>query len=426
MNMKTRYKIFIACACVIVLAIGGFTAYKEKTKSNKTESEKIPDITIEKQKESSYSEIAENKKEAGEKQKNSETESKIDEEEKLLTQMSLEDKVAQMFVTFLDSFAETENVTEADARLKEQFFKYPVGGILMMKNNIETPEQITELNKQLKQISCERTGLYPFLCIDEEGGMVTRIAKNSEFPVTDVGDMSEIGATGDPTEAYQVGTTIGSYLKEYQFNVDFAPDADVLVNPDNEVIGKRSFGSDESSVSKMVTQEIKGLHQENICTAAKHFPGHGATEEDSHQGFAYSERTLEQIRECELLPFQAAIREGTEFVMVGHISYPEITGDDEPASLSQYMITDLLRNEMKYNGIVITDAMNMGAISQNYSSGEATVKAVQAGVDIILEPADFMESYHALFDAVEDGTISEERIDESVRRILKVKSNLKK
>lgn len=426
MNMKTRYKIFIACACVIVLTIGGFTAYKEKTKSNKTESEKIPDITIEKQKESSYSEIAENKKEAGEKQKNSETESEIDEEEKLFTQMSLEDKVAQMFVTFLDSFAETEGVTEADTSLREQFSKYPVGGILMMKNNIETPEQITELNKQLKQISYERTGLYPFLCIDEEGGTVTRIAKNSEFPVTDVGDMSEIGATGDPTEAYQVGTTIGSYLKEYQFNVDFAPDADVLVNPDNEVIGKRSFGSDESSVSKMVTQEIKGLHQENICTAAKHFPGHGATEEDSHQGFAYSERTLEQIRECELLPFQAAIREGTEFVMVGHISYPEITGDDEPASLSQYMITDLLRNEMKYNGIVITDAMNMGAISQNYSSGEATVKAVKAGVDIILEPADFMESYHALLDAVEDGTISEERIDESVRRILKVKSNLKK
>lgn len=419
--MKKGYKLLIIVLMIILLcAISGtYLGLKESRKSDR------PSENQNQTEKGNKEENKEGQEKTDQKEENTGTESGTEWEEQMIKNMSLEDKVAQMFVVFLDSFAEKDQVTTMESDLKQKFSDYPVGGILMMSDNVANPDQMIDLNSQIKKIYYERTGVNPFICVDEEGGTVSRIAKNEAFQVNDVGNMSDIGATGDTDNAYQTGIQLGTYLKKYQFNVDFAPDADVLVNPENEVIGKRSFGSDGNLVSEMVVQEMKGLHEEQICTAVKHFPGHGATEEDSHQEVAYSNRTLEQIRECELLPFQSAIQEGTEFVMVGHISYPNITGNDEPASLSEYMITDLLRNELSYDGIVITDAMNMGAISQNYGSGEATLKAVRAGADIILEPSDFQESYQELLEAVQRNEISEERIDESVRRILKVKNNLK-
>lgn len=344
--------------------------------------------------------------------------------EEKLAEMTLEEKAAQMFVVCMDTLTGVESTAEAGDWARQQFWSYPVGGIIMMGVNVQSEEQITNLNAQLKAISQERIGLLPFLCVDEEGGTVKRIAGNPNFPVQDVGDMNLIGAGGDPSRAYQAGFDIGSYLSAYQFNVDFAPDADVLLNPGNTVIGVRSFGSDAELVASMTAQAVSGLRENGICATLKHYPGHGATAEDSHEGFAYSLRTLDELRECEWKPFRSGIEAGAEFIMVGHISYPNILGSDTPATLSGYMVGELLRQELQFDGIIITDAMNMGAISNNYSSADATIMAVQAGADMILEPADFYASYQALIDAVRSGTISEERINESLRRILRVKRRL--
>ncbi len=291
----------------------------------------------------------------------------------------------------------------------------------MMENNLVSADQIRTWNDAITGFSKETVGLVPFLSVDEEGGTVARIAGNAAFGIENVGNMSEIGASGDSQEAYQAGVTIGTYLKDLGFNMDFAPVADVWTNPENTVLQYRSFGSDPKVVSEMVSEAVKGFHSQGICTTVKHFPGHGGTSGDSHEGSVFLNSTKEELEACEFLPFQAAIEEGTEFVMVGHISLPNILNDNTPASLSEEVVTEMLREDLGFDGIVITDAMNMGAIADNYTSAEAAVQAVQAGVDMILMPQDFEDAYQGILSAVNSGTISEDRIDESVRRILEVK-----
>ena len=202
------------------------------------------------------------------------------------------------------------------------------------------------------------------------------------------------------------------------FNVDFAPVADVLTNPQNTVIGSRSFGSDPSIDGAMVASEVKGLHTKGMLSTLKHFPGHGDTYEDSHEGKSYVYKTREELENCEWIPFKKGIEAGSDFVMMGHISCPGITGDDTPASLSYTICTEILRDQLGFQGLVITDAMNMGAVANEYASGDAAVRAVQAGADMILMPADFSAAYAGVRNAVQNGTITEERINESVRRIL--------
>ena len=338
--------------------------------------------------------------------------------------MTLEDKIAQLFVVTPDALTGYTDVTAAGNTTKEAYGKRPVGGLIYMSGNLKDYEQTATMLTNMQTIATERTGLPAFLCVDEEGGSVARIAGNDGFEVTDVGKMSAIGATGDSQNAYNAGNVIGTYLKDIGFNVDFAPVADVLTNADNSVIGDRSFGTDSQLVADMVVAELKGLSDAGINGTVKHFPGHGATSEDSHDGAAVSERTLEELVATELVPFQSAIDFDAHFVMVGHIAVPNVTGDNTPASLSAAMITDVLRTQMGYNGIVITDAMNMGAITENYSSGEAAVAAIQAGADMILMPEDYEEAYNAVLEAVNNGTISEQRINESVVRIVKVKQQM--
>lgn len=340
----------------------------------------------------------------------------------LVSQMTLEDKIAQMFVitpNALTGYA--SGVTAAGDTTKEAYQSRPVGGIVYMADNLTDPEQTTTMLSNMQQIARERTGLPVFLCVDEEGGSVARIAGNDAFGVTDVGNMSDIGASGDVQNAYNAGSTIGNYLAALGFNVDFAPVADVLTNPDNQVIGKRSFGSDPQTVAGMVTSELQGLSAAGVYGTVKHFPGHGSTSGDSHDGAVSTDKTLEELMAEELVPFQSAIDGGVNFVMVGHISAPNVTGDNAPATLSKVMITDVLRGQMGYNGIVITDAMNMEAITGFYNSDKAAVLAVTAGADMILMPADYNTAYTGILNAVNDGTITEERINESVTRIVKAK-----
>ena len=338
-----------------------------------------------------------------------------------LEELTLQEKIAQMFMITPDALTGVDGTWNPGEVTETAYKERPVGGLIMMENNLVSADQIRTWNDAITGFSKETVGLVPFLSVDEEGGTVARIAGNAAFGIENVGNMSEIGASGDSQEAYQAGVTIGTYLKDLGFNMDFAPVADVWTNPENTFLQYRSFGSDPKVVSEMVSEAVKGFHSQGICTTVKHFPGHGGTSGDSHEGSVFLNSTKEELEACEFLPFQAAIEEGTEFVMVGHISLPNILNDNTPASLSEEVVTEMLREDLGFDGIVITDAMNMGAIADNYTSAEAAVQAVQAGVDMILMPQDFEDAYQGILSAVNSGTISEDRIDESVRRILEVK-----
>ena len=250
---------------------------------------------------------------------------------------------------------------------------------------------------------------------------MSRVAGNKNFSVTRYESMRAIGDSKDTSRAYDVGKNLASYLKELGFNIDFAPDADVITNSGNTVIGNRSFGEDPRLVGAMASQVVKGLQDNGVSACLKHFPGHGGTVEDSHEGRAYTDKTLEEMEAEELVPFQEGIKAEPDFIMAGHISIPKSLGDDTPASLSEQVLTGLLRDKYGYDGLIITDALNMKAVSGVYSPAEASVKALLAGADMLLMPDDFRAAYHGVLDAVEEGNLSEARIDASVERILRLK-----
>lgn len=239
--------------------------------------------------------------------------------------------------------------------------------------------------------------------------------------VANVGDMADIGAAGDERGAYDAGRTVGTYLYELGFNLDFAPDADVMTNPENTVVKRRSFGTDPELVAAMSLAYINGLEQTKIIGCFKHYPGHGATKGDTHEGYAFTEKNLEELTEEELVPFINGIEQKVPMIMAGHISLPNVTGDTLPASLSKKMITDILREDLGYEGLVITDALNMGAIADQYTSGEACIMTLEAGADMFLMPADFKSAYEDVLAAVYEGRIGEEALNEAVKRIIRLK-----
>ena len=341
-----------------------------------------------------------------------------------LEEMTLEEKVAQLFIIQPEAILDVGTAVAAGDATREAIDKYPVGGFIYFGENLQSKEQTQEMLRNVQAYSTERTGFPAFLSVDEEGGTVARVAGTGNFDVPDIGDMADIGAAGDVDAAKQVGEDIGSYLAELGFNLDFAPVADVLSNPENTVVRKRSFGSDPELVSDMAIAVSDGLEEKGLLSAYKHFPGHGATSADTHKGYAYTDKTLEELEACELIPFQRCIADGAKIIMAAHISVPNVTGDDTPTSLSKTMVTDILREKMGYTGLVVTDAMNMGAITEEYTSAEAAVKALQAGVDVVLMPENYQQAYQGVLDAVADGTLTEERIDESVTRILTVKLDM--
>lgn len=346
---------------------------------------------------------------------------------KALASMTTEQKVAQLFFVRPEGLVgldENEtSATLAGDMTKAALASRPVGGIVYFSQNIVSAEQLeTMLSTTTLLSKASGAGVPTFLGVDEEGGtLVARVANSGFFDVEKFPNMVHVGETGDASQAGHVGSTIGAYLMQIGFNLDFAPDADVLTNPDNRVIGARSFGSDPDLVSSMVSAEVKGFEQTGCVCCAKHFPGHGDTAGDSHTGEAITKRTRDDLESCEYLPFKAAIAAGVPFVMVGHISTPNVTGDDIPASLSSAMITDTLRTELGFGGVVISDSFSMGAITQRYSAAEAAVAFVQAGGDMILMPESLDDAYQGLLDAVSAGSITADRLDQSVGRILAAK-----
>ena len=346
--------------------------------------------------------------------------------EEMLGDMTLEEKVCQLFMVTPEALTGVGTVTQAGTATQEAVNAYPVGGVIYFSQNLQDPDQTRTMLENTQRYAMERTGIPIFLSVDEEGGQVARVGSNSAFGVEKIGNMSDVGSRGDTQEAYEIGSTIGTYLSDLGFNMDAAPDTDVLTNPENQVVKYRSFGSDPELVARMAAAELKGLNDQGIIGMYKHFPGHGGTTADSHEGYAYVDDTQEELKSGAFIPFQDGIDNGIQVIMVSHISCPNVTGDNTPATLSEMMITDILRGEMGFDGMVITDALNMGAITAQYSSSEAAVAALNAGANMLLMPEDFQSAYKGVLSAVESGTVSEARIDESVRRILEVKVSLGK
>ena len=347
-----------------------------------------------------------------------------DQVEALLKKMTLREKIGQMFYIRIESLDPSIEWTTYDdlAALKNQEItmnmrnvnkEYPVGGIILYAWNIEDEAQLGTIISQIRSLNGN-----PLLCIDEEGGRVSRIANNPNFHVKKYASMASIGETGDPQNAYECGNTIGTYLKKYDFDIDFAPVADVNTNPDNIIIGPRAFSDKPEVAAQMVTNYLQGLKDAGITGCIKHFPGHGDTTADTHTGYVQSLKTWDEMKDCEMVTFRAGIQWGCQLIMTAHIAVPNVTGSTVPSTMSPIILQDKLRGELGYKNIIITDGMEMGAITQHYTSGEAAVGSIQAGVDIVLGPRDFTEAFDAVMAAVKNGTISEERINQSVRRIL--------
>ena len=352
--------------------------------------------------------------------------------EAMLKKMTLREKVGQMFFVRVESLDPSIEWTTYDdlANLKNQEITmkmrkvnhdYPVGGIILYAWNIEDETQLASIIKQVRSLNGS-----PLLCIDEEGGRVSRIANNPNFHVKKYESMAAIGATGDPKNAYECGNTIGTYLKRYDFDIDFAPVADVNTNPDNIIIGPRAFSDDPAVAAPMVTNYLQGLKDAGITGCIKHFPGHGDTTNDTHSGYVQSLKTWDEMNQCEMVTFRAGIQWGCQLIMTAHIAVPNVTGTNIPSTLSPVVLQDKLRGELGYQNIIITDGMEMGAITKHYTSGEAAVGSIKAGVDIVLGPRDFTEAFDAVIAAVNNGTLTEERINQSVRRILTLRYAMKR
>ncbi len=328
----------------------------------------------------------------------------------LLAGMTLDQKIGQMVIAGLEG----TSLREADRALIRD---YGVGGVIFYADNIRSAAQTKSFAAEVRAAN-PRGDLPLFISVDQEGGRVARLKGVDKVPTA-----AAIGAKNDPAYARSIGEQLGEQLRSQGFNLDYAPVLDVNSNPDNPVIGDRSFGADANRVSKIALPVMEGLESKQIIPVVKHFPGHGDTSVDSHIALPVVNKSLAQLEKLELIPFKKAIADGADVVMIAHILLPKLDGK-YPSSMSKAVITDLLRGKLGFEGVVMTDDMTMGAIAENYGLGDAAVRSVQAGSDIVLvaHGADqAIETIQAIKKAVESGQISEQRIDESAARILALK-----
>jgi len=331
-----------------------------------------------------------------------------------LAGMTLHEKVCQMMFVTPEELTGEDGVTVAGDATRQALENYPVGGIVYFAKNLESQDQVKEMIDNSQKYSS--IGL--FVATDEEGGVVNRLMDT--VGTTYIGSMYYYKDDGDET-AYENAYTIANDMSALGFNLDFAPVADVWSNPDNTVIGERAYSDDYAQAAELVGNAVKGFNDGGVMCTLKHFPGHGDTAEDSHYSSAYVHRTKEEIMADEMQPFRSGIEAGAEFVMVGHLIVPDI--DEVPATLSYKIATGILRDELKFEGVAITDSFEMESIADNYSVDDAVVMSVKAGIDMILQPKDMASAVNSIEQAVADGELSEDRIDESVRRILTLKES---
>lgn len=331
-----------------------------------------------------------------------------------LAGMTLHEKVCQMMFVTPEELTGEDGVTVAGDATRQALENYPVGGIVYFAKNLESQDQV----KKMIDNSQKYSSIGLFVATDEEGGVVNRLMDT--VGTTYIGSMYYYKDDGDET-AYENAYTIANDMSALGFNLDFAPVADVWSNPDNTVIGERAYSDDYAQAAELVGNAVKGFNDGGVMCTLKHFPGHGDTAEDSHYSSAYVHRTKEEIMADEMQPFRSGIEAGAELVMVGHLIVPDI--DEVPATLSYKIATGILRDELKFEGVAITDSFEMESIADNYSVDDAVVMSVKAGMDMILQPKDMASAVNSIEQAVADGELSEDRIDESVRRILTLKES---
>ena len=316
--------------------------------------------------------------------------------------MTLEQKVAQLFIVTPEALVEgVSQVTQAGDMTREGVTAHPVGGIVYFAQNLLDPEQTTTMLANVKQFYADAGNVAPFIAVDEEGGTVVRVADNEAFGAQDVGDASALGSAGDTEAAKRAAEQIADYLMPLGFNLDFAPVADVVDPLRSDTMGLRSFSSDAAVAADMVRAEVEGFRDKKMLCCAKHFPGIGAAAGDSHEGAITIEATNEELETVDLVPFRAAIEAGVPMIMVGHVSLPNIVGDSTPAPLSSAVVQGMLRDSLGYTGIIVTDSLSMGAITDYYTPAEAAVAALKAGCDIPLMPERLDEAYQGVLSAVQ-------------------------
>lgn len=335
--------------------------------------------------------------------------------EEMLGEMTIEEKLGQLVIVGMDGKSYGD---ELDHLIRQ----YHVGGIILLGKNVSSPNGIVKMLNDAKMANKDNK-LPLFLSVDEEGGRVSRLPSGvKKLPAAAV-----VGQKDDESFAYETGVYLADLLHVFGYNMNYAPVLDVNSNPKNPVIGDRSYSSDPEKVSKVGLSARQGMVDNGIISVVKHFPGHGDTHIDSHKSLPIIDKSLDELYETELIPFKQAISQKADVVMVAHILFPALDAK-YPSSLSKKIITDLLRNELRYDGVIITDDLTMGAIVNDYTVPKAAVQSFIAGSDLLLIAGDYqnqVETIEALKTAVTSGVITEERLNESVKRILELKKRYK-
>jgi beta-N-acetylhexosaminidase len=335
----------------------------------------------------------------------------------LLTHMTAAHKVGQLMMIGFDG-------TTVDAELRRMITDYHIGGVILFARNVQSPRQVASLTNELQKIALGSGHPGLFIAIDQEGGRVARLTEASGF--TEFPSAMAIGATGDPENAYHMASAMAAEMRAVGINADFAPDLDVNNNPANPVIGTRSFGSDPNTVARFGAAFARGLQENGILAVGKHFPGHGDTSVDSHIALPLVPHDRARLDQIELTPFKKAIAENFAGIMSAHVTFPAIDPHPGmPATLSRPVLTGLLREELGFQGLIVTDSLEMGALAENgYPPSVAAPLALAAGADILLFNRDHTmhkQTFSNLMQAVNKGRVSEEQLDASVRRILEAK-----
>ncbi|MGW4562062.1 glycoside hydrolase family 3 protein [Streptomyces sp. NPDC004561] len=350
----------------------------------------------------------------------------------LISRMTLEEKVGQLFVMRVyGASATAPDQADIDANLNELgvrtaaelIARYRVGGIIYFTwaHNTRDPHQIADLSNGIQRASLDQPrGLPMLIATDQEHGAVCRVGK----PATLFPGAMAIGAGGSRSDAHTLGRVSGAELRAIGVNQDYSPDADVNVNPANPVIGVRSFGADPEAVAALVAAEVKGYQASRVAATAKHFPGHGDTAVDSHYGFPVITHSRDLWEKLDAVPFRAAIAAGIDSIMTAHIQFPALDDSGDPATLSHPILTGILRGELGYDGVVITDSLGMEGVRTKYGDERVPVLALKAGVDQLLNPPSIDKAWNAVLKAVQDGELTEARLDESILRILRLKNRL--
>jgi beta-N-acetylhexosaminidase len=412
MKLLSRKCVYLVIAILLIILNVSCTNGERSTRSNENESETAQHS----------SETETNVKQPDSSISNNDNEVNQEKISALLKEMTLEEKVGQLLMPDFRKW-DGKNVTVMNEGIASMIRDYHLGGVILFRENFTNRSQTRNMIENFQSES----NIPLMIGVDQEGGLITRIPFAPRMP----GNMA-LGAAGNEELARQVGVAIGSELRSLGIQLNFGPVLDINNNADNPVIGVRSFGDNKKEVAAMGIAYMQGLNDAGVAAVGKHFPGHGDVDLDSHYVLPSSKKTLSQLHNLELYPFQSLVNEGIQGIMTAHITFSQIDSEQTlsqkdglpigiPATLSETLLTDLLREEMRFEGVLFSDAMDMKAITDHFGPVESAIRSIEAGIDVILMPVNVGLVYNGILEAVESGRITEERIQQSVERILRLK-----